>query len=100
MGKNYKIRFEEEAYEQILDALEFVSRVSAQAAERLSEEIIEQTKKLESFPNRFPVDKDYCVHNQEERKLTFQKGRYYILFVVEGDEVCIEYFADNRKKKW
>lgn len=44
MGKNHKIRFEEEAYEQILDALEFVSRVSAQAAERLSEEIIEQTK--------------------------------------------------------
>jgi quinol-cytochrome oxidoreductase complex cytochrome b subunit len=51
------------------------------------------------MPFRYPVDDTYKVASQEERKMIIGNGRYFVLYCVENNVVCIEYFHDSRRKQ-
>ena len=95
----YKIRIEPLAYSQILEAVDFLKNVSYEAIEKLYDEIIKSIKSLKDLPFRYPVDSTYNVAKDEERKMIVGNGRYFILYCIENDEVCIEYFHDSRQNK-
>lgn len=95
----YAIRIEPSAYLQIIDAISFLKKVSIEAAEQLYKEIFESINSLKEMPFRYPVDDTYKVASQEERKMIIGNGRYFVLYCVENNVVCIEYFHDSRRKQ-
>lgn len=95
----YKIEIEPLAYAQILEAVEFLKRVSFSAAESLYKEIMESISSLSSMPLRFPIDDTYKVSKEEERKMIICNGRYFILYCIENNSVHVEYFHDSRQNK-
>ncbi len=93
----YKIRIEPIAFSQILESIDFLKNVSLEAAENLYKEINESIDSLKTMPFRYPVDPTYQVSDEEERKMIIGKGRYFILYCIEKDTVCVEYFHDSRQ---
>ena len=93
----YKIRIEPLVYIQILDSLNFLKKVSLEAANKLHQEIMNGISSLKTMPYRFPVDERYSVAGQEERKMIISNGRYFVLYCIEGDTICVEYFYDSRQ---
>lgn len=98
MTKKYQVRIEPEAYYQIINSISFIKTVSAKAASKLFQIILESINSLSEFPERFPITERYKLFGSSERQMTIVKGRYSILYVIEGDTVCVEYFVDSRKK--
>ena len=94
----YTVIIEQNAFDQIIDCVIFVKNVSTESATKLYEEIMESIRSLEEFPLRNPVDPDFKVANQEERKMIISNGRYFILYSVTDKEVFVEYFKDARKR--
>ena len=98
MTKKYQVRIEPEAYYQIINSISFIKTVSIKAASKLFQIILESINSLSEFPERFPITERYKLFGSSERQMTIVKGRYSILYVIEGDDVYFEYFVDSRKK--
>jgi len=86
---NYKLIYSPEASMMLRSHIEFLSRVSVKASEKLSKEYIEAIKRN---PNGYPYFNTKSVY----RKYIFYK-RYLIIYLVEKNIIYIDYIVDTRQ---
>lgn len=96
-GKRYNVIVSREAEETLLYHVEFLSRVSISAADRMVDEFDEAIDSLSSIPQRCPLY-EYQDADNNIRKLLFYK-RYELIFRIEGNTVYIDTVNDCRQEK-
>ena len=95
-GVEYEVIVSEVAISMLDSHIEFLARVSTQAAENLMDEILDDIASLSQFPERFPVFESEFIHSGRYRKMLTAK-RYLVLYEVDGNDVCVDYIVDCRQ---
>ena len=96
----FKVVVAERAKNQILRSVDFLSRVSPQAAGDLYEAIMASLRSLETMPERYPAIHDLFISGKEVRRAVIQQT-YAALYIVKGSAVYVDYFLDNREdNRW
>ena len=93
---DYEIIVSEAALSMLDNHIEFLARVSTQAAEILIDEILDDIASLSQFPERFPVFESEFIPYGRYRKMLSAK-RYLVLYEVDGNDVCVDYIVDCRQ---
>ena len=94
---DYKIIITQKAYTDIAECLLFVRQVSEEAAKNLYNEIINSINGLKSFPNAHPCIEGLNISGVNVRKIPIHKGRYLIIYKVDGEYITIYDIIDSRK---
>lgn len=94
---DYKIRITQRAFSDITECVLFVNHVSNEAAKRLHEEILASIASLETFPNAYPDIEGLKIGEASIKRMPVHKGRYFVLYKVEGDQITIYDVIDSRK---
>ena len=93
--RRYKVSISSEARQMLREHVYFLARVNPDAAENLRKEIIANIRSLEKMPERFPF------FEPENRKSAYRKmfvpNWYLVLYLIEGDNVYVEYVLDCRQ---
>ena len=93
--RRYKVSISGEARQMLREHVYFLARVNPDAAENLRKEIVANIRSLEKMPERFPF------FEPENRKSAYRKmfvpNRYLVLYLIEGDNVYVEYVLDCRQ---
>jgi len=76
--------------------IEFLARVSTQAAVDLMNEILNDAASLSQFPERFPFFESEFIQENRYRKMLSAK-RYLILYEIDENDVCVDYIIDCRQ---
>ena len=77
--------------------IEFLARVSTQAAEKLMDEVLGDIGSLSQFPERFPLFESEFIPYGRYRKMLSAK-RYLVLYEVDMNDVCVDYIVDCRQE--
>jgi len=77
--------------------IEFLARVSTQAAEKLMDEVLGDIESLSQFPERFPLFESEFIPYGRYRKMLSAK-RYLVLYEVDMNDVCVDYIVDCRQE--
>ena len=92
----YQVIVDPAANDRMADYLEFLARVSENAASKLLDELISDIESLNTSPFRNPVfDRPYLPLGKYRYKLSCK--RYRIVYQVEGDTVYIDDIQDCRQ---
>lgn len=94
---DFKIKITQRAYSDIAECVLFVNNVSNEAAKDLYDEIIRSIASLKAFPNAYPNIEGLTIGEAAVRRMTIHRGRYCILYKVEGDEITVYDIIDSRK---
>ncbi len=86
MAKKYSVIVEERAYDDLRNLFIYIARDSPLIAEQIHNELLEQMRSLEQFPERHQII--IIVHEHEIRHLVFKRG-FRILYTITGKEVHI-----------
>ena len=86
------------AYFSIKECVSFVNNVSNIAAKELYKEILSSINSLTIYPNKYPEVDGLSIKNAVIRKMTIHKGRYAILYKLEGNVIFIYDVIDIRKE--
>jgi plasmid stabilization system protein ParE len=80
----------------MLDAhVDFLARVSQEAATRLMDEVLSEIASLSENPQRFPVyQNEFIPQGRYRRMLSFK--RYLVLYEIDGTNVFVDYIVDCR----
>ena len=81
---------------QLLQHVEFLSRVSISAAKRFRQEYAGILDELEENPFRFPLDTDYNLPDGVYHKALFAKW-YKALFIIQDHTVYLDAVVDCRQ---
>lgn len=92
----YEITVSDAALAMLDSHIEFLARVSTQAATNLMDEILSDIDSLSQFPERFPIYKSKFIHDSPYRKMLSAR-RYLILYEIDGHDVCVDYIVDCRQ---
>ena len=94
--KKYHVYIDPAANHRMAEHLEFLARVSEDAAERLLNELITGIRSLEQMPFRHPVYNRRYLPMDKYRSLTIKK-RYRIVYQIEGNCVFVDDIQDCRQ---
>ncbi len=86
MAKKYSVIVEERAYDDLRNLFIYIARDSPLIAEQIHDELLEQMRGLEQFPERHQII--VIVRGHEIRHLVFKRG-FRILYTITGKEVHI-----------
>lgn len=86
MSKKYSVIIEERAYEDLKNIFFYIAKDSPLIASRIYEELLEQMRTLDTFPERH--QKILIVRGYEIRHLVFKKG-FRILYTITDKEVHV-----------
>lgn len=86
MTQKYSVTVEERAYEDLRNIFVYIAQDSPLIAEQIYDELLEQMRSLEDFPERHQVI--IIVRGHEIRHLVFKKG-FRVLYTIQDKEVHI-----------
>lgn len=86
MAKKYSVIIEERASNDLRDIFVYIAMESPLIANKVCDDLLEQMRSLEIFPQRHQVI--IIVHKHEIRHLVFKKG-FRILYTIHGNNVHI-----------
>lgn len=95
-NKSFEVVISERAADMLVQHVRFLSETSPQAAEKLSEEIIQASKSLQNFPERNPWLTDPFLTKHKYRKMTINK-RYLLIYQIKEHNVHIDFILDCRQ---
>lgn len=81
---------------QLIQHVQFISRVSIKAARKFRDDFEEILGRLEENPLEFPFDTDPNLPSELYHKAVFAKW-YKALFIVEGTTVYLDAVVDCRQ---
>lgn len=94
MTQKYSVIVEERAYEDLRNIFVYIAQDSPLIAEQIYDELLEQMRSLEDFPERHQVI--IIVRGHEIRHLVFKKG-FRVLYTIQDKEVHIlHYFRSEQ----
>ena len=96
MGE-YKIAITQRAFSDINERVLFVNNVSKETAKELYSEIISSINTLKTFPNAYPSIEALTVGGVEIKRMPIHRGRYFVIYKVEGVLITIYDVIDSRK---
>ena len=87
----YEVRLSETAEAEIDDAVLYLARFSARAAERWHAGLLEAVQSLSYLPRRCPLAPENSLFDREVRQLIYRRGRtayrlLYAIFEATNDE--------------
>ncbi|MDR0840133.1 MAG: type II toxin-antitoxin system RelE/ParE family toxin [Christensenellaceae bacterium] len=94
--KTYKITIAPTANDRMAEHFAFLAQVSADAANRLLDELMEDILSLQKMPYRNPIYERPYVQHGKYRCLISTK-RYRIVYQIEGDTVFVDDIHDSRQ---
>ena len=98
VDKEYKVEVAPAANDRMAEHIEFLSRVSQNAAERLLGEMLNDMKSLRRMPERCPpYNRTYLPIGKYRYKNS--SGRYRIVFQIVGNCVFIDDIQDCRQSE-
>ena len=81
----------------MLDAhVDFLTKVSVKAAQRLVDEIIGEIESLSENPQRFPMYENQFIAGNRYRRMLCAK-RYLVLYEIDQSTVSVDYIVDCRQ---
>jgi len=98
MAAKYNVTVSENARIMLLEHIDFLARISIEAAERLMSQFDRIVERIADNPFQFPIADDLDVPYippKLYRKCLFER-RYKALFIVEGGEVSVDAVIDSR----
>ena len=93
---DYNITISDAALTMLDSHIEFLARVSMQAALNLMDEVLSDIESLSKFPERFPVFDSEFIPDSRYRKMLSAK-RYLVIYEIEGVDVSVDYIVDCRQ---
>jgi len=93
---DYRVTVSDAALAMLDSHIEFLARVSVQAAENLMNEILDDIESLVHFPERFPIFESEFIPDGRYRKMLSAK-RYLILYEIDRNDVYVDYIVDCRQ---
>lgn len=94
--RDYEIVLSDAALEMLDSHVDFLARVSADAAAKLVDEILGSIASLARHPERFPAYDNPFVPRGRYRKMLSAR-RYLILYEIDGAAVYVDYIIDCRQ---
>ena len=94
--KEYFVSIDPAANDRMAEHLEFLARVSEEAANRLLDEMMENIRLLKTMPYRNPVYNRPYLPMDKYRYLVLGK-RYRIIYQIDGDYVFVDDVQDIRQ---
>jgi len=95
--KKYNIIISEDAFVMLDCHVEFLSRVSKEAAKRTMDRILSDIVSLEKIPERYPVYENRFISENRYRKMVSGK-RYLVIYEISEDTVYVDYILDCRQE--
>ena len=95
--KVYKIQISQRAFSSINECVLFVNAVSNLAAKDLYKEIMNSINSLKLLPNSYPNIEGLSIGGFNIKRMPIHKGRYIILYKINGDLITIYDIIDSRK---
>jgi len=93
---DYNVTISDAALTMLDRHIEFLARVSMQAALNLMDELLSDIESLSKFPERFPVFDSEFIPNGRYRKMLSAK-RYLVIYEIDGIDVSVDYIVDCRQ---
>ena len=94
--KEHYISIDNGANDRMAEHMEFLARVSEEAANRLLEDMMESVRSLKKFPYRNPFYNRPYLPKDKYRFMVFGK-RHRLVYQIEGDSVYIDDIQDTRQ---
>jgi len=94
--KSYTVIVDPSASDRMAEHIEFLARVSENAANRLTGELLADIRSLETLPFRNPVYTRPYIPLDKYRHMISGK-RYRIVYQIDGDFVFIDDIEDCRQ---
>jgi len=89
-----------EVYNELLEAVSFLSQLSPEAAIILVKEFNEQINNIRQYPMMFPEYDDDAIERFHYRKAVINRN-FVILYTVNKNAIYVKHFIDCRKNnKW
>ena len=98
IDKEYFVSIDAGANDRMAEHIEFLARVSEEAAYRLLDEMMKSVRSLKKMPYRNPFYNRPYLPLNKYRYLIFAK-RYRIVYQVDGDNVYIDDIQDSRQSE-
>jgi plasmid stabilization system protein ParE len=95
-AKEYHISISDAALAMLDSHIDFLARVSADAAINMMEEILANIDSLSRSPERYPVYENPFIKDIQYRKMLSAK-QYLVFYEIVGDTVCVDYIVDCRQ---
>ena len=96
LEKDYHVYIDPAANDRMADHMEFLSRVSEDAANRLLNDLMAAVRSLKKMPFRNPVYNRPYLPPDKYRSLIVSK-RYRIVYQIESDCVFVDDIQDCRQ---
>ena len=96
IDKDYYVSIDPAANDRMAEHMEFLARVSEDAANRLLEDLITGIRSLKKMPFRYPVYNRPYMPMDKYRSFVVAK-RYRIVYQVDGDNVFVDDIQDCRQ---
>ena len=93
---NYNVVISDAALAMLDSHVEFLARVSKQAAANLMDTVLDDIASLSQLPERFPLFESTFIPDGRYRKKLSAK-RYLLLYEIDGNDVCVDYIVDCRQ---
>ena len=98
IDKEYFVSIDAGANDRMAEHIEFLARVSEDAAYRLLDEMIAGVHSLRKMPHRNPFYNRPYLPLNKYRYLIFDK-RYRIVYQIDGDNVYVDDIQDSRQSE-
>ena len=95
--KTYQVVIDPVVNERMAEHMEFLARVSEEAADNLLEEMMAGVKSLQKLPFRNPFYNRTYLPIDKYRSYLFGDGRYRIVYQVVGKFVFVDDVQDTRQ---
>ena len=96
IDKVYHVSIDPSANDRMADHMEFLARVSEDAANRLLDDLMANIRSLKKMPFRNPVYNRPYLPTDKYRFLVVNK-RYRIVYQIDGDTVFVDDIQDFRQ---
>ena len=97
--REYHIIIDPSVNERMAEHMEFLARVSEEAASRLLEEMMDAIRSLKKMPFRNPYYNRAYLPVDKYRQMIFCNKRYRIVYQVSSDFVFIDDIQDCRQNE-
>ena len=92
----YNVIVSDAALSMLDSHVDFLARVSRNAATKLMNEILHDAESLSENPQRFPAYENQFISDNHYRRMLSCK-RYLILYEIVGATVFVDYIIDCRQ---
>ena len=94
--KKYHVIIDPAANDRMAEHMEFLARVSEDAAKRLLDDLINNIRSLSQMPFRYPIyDRPYLPPGKYRYLIACK--RYRIVYQIDGDNVFVDDIQDCRQ---